>query len=136
MHVRRHDHAKPRACVDVDVRVHAALADQPELGQSLEEWRRDFCPLSNKHQGFGVAKPFGQRVDVVHMVVPDPDLVTGELPEARKCSQRVVVIVEDGNFHGPRPGLTFMRSLTASARSSSTCVVVSQPMQASVTLWP
>ena len=40
---RRDDDAEPRAGVDVDVRIDAALADQPELGQPLEQRRADLA---------------------------------------------------------------------------------------------
>ena len=41
--VRRHDDAEPRAGLDVDVRIDAALADELELGQALEQRRADLA---------------------------------------------------------------------------------------------
>ena len=79
MLVRRHDHAEPRAGVDVDVRIDAALADQPELGQALEQRRADLRALADQHQRLGVLQPLGQHVDVLDVVVPDRDVVAGEL---------------------------------------------------------
>ena len=99
MLARRHDDAEPRAGVDVDVRIDAALADQLELGQPLEQRRANLRPLADQHQRFGIAQPFGQRVDVLDVIVPDRDVMSGELAEAGQGAQRVVVIVEDGDFH-------------------------------------
>ena len=76
---RRHDHAEPRAGVDVDVRIDAALADQPQLGQPLEQRRADLRALADQHQRLGVVQALGQRVDVLDVVVPDRDVVAREL---------------------------------------------------------
>ena len=54
--------AEPRAGVDVDMRVDAALADQAQLGQALEQRRADLGALADQHQHFGVAQPLGERV--------------------------------------------------------------------------
>src|SRR5258706_6410573 len=50
----RHDHSKPGASIDVDMRIHAALADKLELRQALKQWRPDVCPFSNQHYYLGV----------------------------------------------------------------------------------
>jgi hypothetical protein len=55
MHVRRDHYAKFGAGVDIDVRVDAALTDQPELRQPTEESRTDLSALANEHQRFGLA---------------------------------------------------------------------------------
>jgi hypothetical protein len=52
---RRDDHAEPGAGVDVDVRIDAALADQLELGEPLQERRADLRPLADQDQHFGIA---------------------------------------------------------------------------------
>ena len=103
MLARRDDDAEPRAGVDVDVRVDAALADQPEIGQALEQGRADLRALADQHQRLGVAQPLRERIDVLHMIVPDRDLVAVELAKARQRPQRVVIVVEDGDFHVRRP---------------------------------
>ena len=81
MLARRDDHAEPLAGVDVDVRIDAALADQPQLRQAFQQRRADLRPLTDQHQRFGVVQPFGQRVGVLDVVVPDRDLVPGQLGE-------------------------------------------------------
>ena len=75
MLARRHHDAVLGAGVDVDVRIDAALADQPELGQALDQRCADMGALADQHQRFGVLQPLGQRVDVLDVVVPDLDLV-------------------------------------------------------------
>ena len=81
-HVGGDDYALLRAGVDIDVRVDAALADQLELWQSLEEGGGDFGAFADQHQGFGVGEALGEDVNVVGVVCPDLYLVAGELAEA------------------------------------------------------
>ena len=99
MLARRHDHAEPGAGVDVDMRIDAALADELQIAQSLEQRRADLGPLPDQHQHLGVAQAMRQRVDVLDVIVPDRDVVALELLEASKRAHRVVIIVEDGDFH-------------------------------------
>ena len=61
MHLGRDDDAEPRAGVDVDVRIDAALADQPQLRQLLQQRRADLRALADEHQRLGVAQPLGER---------------------------------------------------------------------------
>ena len=56
---------QPRAGLDVDVRIDAALADEPEIGQALEQRRADLGALADQHQHLGVAQALGERVDVL-----------------------------------------------------------------------
>ena len=100
---RGHDDAARGAGVDVDVRVDAALADQLELGQPLEQRRADLGALADQDQDFGVLKALGERVDVLDMVVPDRDLVAVQLLEARQRANGVVIVVENGDFHSGLP---------------------------------
>ena len=81
--------AEPRAGIDVDMRIDAALADELELGQALEQGRADLRALAEQHQRFGVAQSPGQRVGVLHVIVPDRDVVAVELAKARQRAQRV-----------------------------------------------
>ena len=85
MLARRHDDAEPRAGVDVDVRIDAALADQPELRQPLEQRRADLRALADQHQRLGVLQALGERVDVLDVVVPDRDVVAVELARSRRA---------------------------------------------------
>ena len=45
----------PRAGVDVDVRIDAALADEPQLIEALEQWSADLRPLADQDQDYGVS---------------------------------------------------------------------------------
>src|SRR5262249_58491553 len=49
---RRHDDAEPRARRDIDVRIDAALADELELGKTLEQVGLNFRALADEHQAF------------------------------------------------------------------------------------
>jgi hypothetical protein len=81
------------------VRIDAALADQPQLVEALEQRRADLRALANQHERLGVAQPLRELVDVLDVVVPDRHVVAGELLEALERAQRVVVVVEDRDFH-------------------------------------
>ena len=111
----RDDDAEPRAGRDVDVRIDAPLADQPELRQSLEQRRLDPRAFADEDQGFRVSQPMGQRVDILDMIVPDRDIMACEHAEARQAPQRVVIVVENRNVH--------RRSLTGVTESISWTVV-------------
>ena len=54
MLVRRQDDAESRAGIDVDVRIDAALADELEPGQALEQGCADLGALADQHQRLGV----------------------------------------------------------------------------------
>ena len=79
MLIRRHDHAAARARVDVDVRVDAALADQPEPVQPIEQRRANRGPFANQDQRLGVLQALGERVGVLDMISP-------RRPDARPVS--------------------------------------------------
>src|SRR5581483_10763050 len=96
----RDDDAALRACIDVDVRINAALADELELGQALEQRLADLRPLADQHQDVGIFQPIGEDVDVLNVVVPDFDIETVELAKTVERSDRVEIVVETGNLHG------------------------------------
>ena len=85
------------------MRVDAALADEPQLRQSTQEWSADLGALANEHERFALAQSLGERVDVLDVIVPDLDVVPRQLREAVESAQRVVVVVEDGDLHRGRP---------------------------------
>jgi hypothetical protein len=89
------DDAEPRALVDVDVRIDAALADQPELREALEERRADLGALADQHERLRIHQTLGERIDVLDVVVPDRDVVPLQLAEARERAEGVVVVVEN-----------------------------------------
>jgi hypothetical protein len=99
---RRHDDAETRTGLDVDVRIDAALADEFELGQPFEQRRSNGRALADEHQAFGVLEPRRERVGILHVVVPDRNLVSLELLEAGKRAQRVEIIVQNRNLHALR----------------------------------
>ena len=99
MLARRNDDAELRASLDVDVRIDAALTDEPELVQSMEQRRADLGPLADQHQRFGIPQSFGQRIDILDVIVPDLDLVARQLFEAVERPKRVVIIVKNGDLH-------------------------------------
>src|SRR6187401_14809 len=49
-------------------RVHASLADQSQLVETLEQRRSDLCPLPNQDQHLRVFEAFGERVGFLDMV--------------------------------------------------------------------
>ncbi len=53
--IRRDDDAAPGTRVDVDVRIHAPLTDEPELVQAFEQRRPYLGALADQHERLGVA---------------------------------------------------------------------------------
>src|SRR5215217_6449183 len=82
------------------MRVHAALADQPKLGQLLQECCTDLGSLADKHNDLSVAKPVCKRVYLLNVIVPDRDLVAIELSEGVQGPNRIKVVVQDRDLHG------------------------------------
>src|SRR5262249_4086925 len=99
VHVRRYDDAKARAGVDVDMRPNATLADQQQPRQALKQWSADLGALAYEHERLRVVEALGKRIGGLNVIVPDRDLVSGELGEARQRAQRVVVVVENRHLH-------------------------------------
>jgi hypothetical protein len=66
----------------------------------LEERTPDLRPLPNQDERLRVTQPPGERLEVLHVIVPDRHVVAIELPEARQRSQRIEVVVEYGDLHG------------------------------------
>src|SRR6185312_5849242 len=79
--------------------IDAALADQLELRQPLDERRADLRALADQHQRLGIAQPFGEGLDVLNVIVPDRHVVTRQRGEAIERAHRVVIVVENGDFH-------------------------------------
>ena len=99
MLARRNNDAELRASLDVDVRIDAALTNEPELAQSMEQRHADLGPLADQYQYFGIPQSFGQRIDILDVIVPDLDLVARQLFEAVERPKRVVIIIKNGNLH-------------------------------------
>ena len=79
MLIRRYDHAATGTRVDVDMRVDAALADEPQLGQPLQQGRPDFGSLPEQDQRLHVPEPParpGQAPDFSWVKVPAAGSVT------------------------------------------------------------
>src|SRR5688500_14957734 len=84
---------------NIYVRINAALGDELELAQTLDQWGADRRALANQHERLGVLQPLGQDIDVLGVLVPDFDIVSGELGERREMPDRVEVVVEDRYIH-------------------------------------
>ena len=99
MLARRQDDAFARQRVEVDVRKDTALTHEPQLGQPFDQRRAYRRALADQHQRFGVLQPFSELVGVLGVVVPDGNVVAGELAEARQRADGVMVVVEYRNVH-------------------------------------
>ena len=99
--VGAHHHAMLGAGGDVDVRVHAALADELQLRQLRDQLARDPRAFADQHQRLGVGQPrrpacrpsLGESFQTVTSM-------PGEQRKARQLPQRVEPVVEDGDLHG------------------------------------
>jgi hypothetical protein len=102
--------AEPGARSDVEVRVDASLADEPQRGQSLEERRSDRGSLPDEDQRLGRREAARELVHVVGVIREDRDVVPTKYGEARQCAQRVVVVIEDRDAHRLRDSSSFAAS--------------------------
>ncbi len=98
----RYDHAAPGAGTDIDMRARPVLADDLQLGQFLDERRRNRRALAEQDQGFGVLETRGERLDLLGVVVPHLDRVAGEPGKARQGRHYLLVIVQDRYIHSAR----------------------------------
>src|SRR5262249_59730390 len=67
--------------------------------QAFKQWGADFGALAYEHERFRVLQALGERIGSLNVIVPDRNLVFGELREAIQRAQRVVVVVEDRHLH-------------------------------------
>jgi hypothetical protein len=98
------DDAEACAVVDVDMGIDAALADEAELVQALEQRRPDRGALADENQRFRIPQTVRQCVDVLHVIIPDGDVVPRELLEAIKGAKRIEIVVENGDVHESASG--------------------------------
>ena len=103
MEIGGDDDPEPGAGVDVDVGVDAVLADESEGGELLEKVGANLGAFADEDEGLGVAEADSQGIHLLEMVVPDHDLVTGQLLEAGQGAEGVEVVVQDGDLHGGAP---------------------------------
>jgi hypothetical protein len=99
MLARRHDHAAPRARIDVDVRIDTALTDESQLVEAFEQRGANLRSFADKDQNLSVSQALGERLDILRAIVPHGDLVARKLLKTGKGAQRIVIIVEYGNPH-------------------------------------
>src|SRR5262249_28112796 len=103
MHVRGDDDAAPGAGIEIDVRPYAALRNQAQLVEALDERRADRRALADQNQCLGGLQPLGEAVHILGVVVPDLDVVPRELPEGRQMADRVEEVVQYRDFHLSQP---------------------------------
>ena len=76
----------------------------------------DLRALADQHQRLGIPQAFRQRIDILDVIVPDGDVVSGQLAEAIEGAQRVEIIVEDRDLHDAPPR---MRGYFTASNSTS-----------------
>ena len=99
MQVRTHHNPQPCARIHINMRKNAPQADQFQIRQSLQQRGPDLRPFANQHQRLRIPQTRGQRIRILHMIVPDRDFVTSQLSEAGQRSKRIEIIIEDRDFH-------------------------------------
>ena len=98
---RRRDAIRGRLAERGEVEI-AALAAEFDVSEmtirrdleTLEERGANLGPLTDEHQCFGILEPVGQGVQIVGVVVPDFNIVAGELLKTGETAQGVMIIVE------------------------------------------
>ena len=102
--------------IDIDMRKDAALADQFQFRQPLQQRRADLRALADQHQRLGILQALRQHIDILDVIVPDRDVVPGEFFETIEGAHRVEIIVEDRDLHDAPPRL---RSYFTASNSTS-----------------
>jgi len=101
--VRAHRHPKSRTRFDVDVRIGAALADQAQVREAVQQRCADLGPFADEDQRVEAPKPLGEDLGVLHMIGEDGDLMARQLLKARQRAQGVQPVIEDRDLHRHRP---------------------------------
>jgi hypothetical protein len=101
--IGRHDDPTARTRVDVDVRVHAALTDEPQGVEVFEQPRTDLCALADQNEDLGVLQTRSEGVGILDMIVPYRNLVPVQFAKALESTKRVEIIVENRNIHEKWP---------------------------------
>jgi hypothetical protein len=76
----------------------------PHFKATLEQGCTYLRAFADQHQCLGVLEPLGECIGILHVVIPDRDLVVGEFGEACERAQGIVVVVEDGDIQDDAPG--------------------------------
>ena len=100
MLIGRYDDPATRTGVDVDMRVNAALTDEPQGVEAFEQRLTDLRTLANQHENLSVLKARGEGVDILDVIVPDRHLVSVQFAKAPEGTKRVEIVIENRNFHG------------------------------------
>jgi hypothetical protein len=79
MLARRNDNAELCACIDIDVRIDAPLADEFKLIKLMEQRRPDLGSLAYQHQHVRIPQTSGERVDSLNVIRRDLDLMARQL---------------------------------------------------------
>jgi hypothetical protein len=129
MLARGHDDAQARARLDVDMRIDAALADQFEPGEPFEQGSINFRALADKHKALSRLQTRRERVGILHVIVPDCDLMAVQYVETGESTQRVEVVVKNCNLHASRSvcGASIRSHKPAKADSTSSSILSSSP---------
>src|SRR4051812_40872090 len=100
MLIGRHDH--PVACtrVDIDMRIDAALTDEPQGVEALEQRLADLRTLTNQHEHLRACEARRERLDVLGVIVPDRYFMAVQFVKAGETTKRVEIIIENCNLHG------------------------------------
>ncbi len=65
-----------------------------------EQLRRDVGALANQHERFDFRQAARELPEAAHRVVEDLHFMVGKHLEAVELADGVLVVVENGNFHG------------------------------------
>ena len=94
-----------RVRLDVDMRIHAALADEAQVSKAFKQRGGNRCPFTNQDQRFSLSQSFREHLDIVDMIVPDGYVVPIELVEALQRPKGVEIVIQDGDLHLLTPPL-------------------------------
>src|SRR5688572_4361912 len=100
MLIGRYDDPATRTRLDVDMRVNAALTDEPQGVEPFEQRLTDLRALANQHENLSVLEARGESVDILDVIVPDRHLVSVQFAKAAEGTKGVEIVIENRNPHG------------------------------------
>jgi hypothetical protein len=76
------------------------LADHAQLGAFVEQLRADARTFANQHERIHFRESARQLPETTHRVIEDLHLMVIEQMEAIELPYGILVVIENGDFHG------------------------------------
>jgi hypothetical protein len=79
--------------------INGTLADEPQIRETLDQRRTDGGAFADEDQSFCIAQAMTERLDVLHMIIKNCDLMSGKFGKTWQSSDGIEIVIENCNFH-------------------------------------